>query len=155
MQPRERALLQFTAMLVAVFVIWLAAWRPLSAQRDQLTASVEKLAVDLPWMRAAAAEVQRLDAGAKPVSRGGQSLLALAESTARGAGMGQSWRRAEPGTKAELRVWLENAPFDATLRWLMVLQQRYGVTVREASIDQAGIPGIVNVRLLLAEPVSQ
>ncbi|MEM1090615.1 MAG: type II secretion system protein M [Pseudomonadota bacterium] len=155
MNAREKKLVWLAGIMLSVFVIWLAAWRPLTQQRQTLSSSVTQLNDDLPWMRAAAAEIQRLGDAAQPVSRGGQSLLALAESSARGAGLGQSWRRAEPGAGGELRVWLENAPFDAMLRWLIVLQKRYSVSVAEASIDQAGIAGVVNVRLLLAEPLGE
>ncbi len=153
MNRRERNLVIFTAGMLALFLVWLMAWRPLAAQHQRLSSQVISLSDELPWMRAAATQIERLNASAAPVSRGGQSLLALAESSARGAGMGDAWRRAEPGAGGELRVWLENASFDTMLRWLTLLQQRYGVSVVEASIDQAGIPGIVNVRLLLAEPV--
>ncbi len=155
MSARERAMLGLAGFAIAIFIVWLAVWRPLSERHERLSRQVSALSSELPWIRAAAAQIERLNAGGAPVSRGGQSLLALAESSARGAGMADSWRRAEPGSEGELRVWLENASFDTLMRWLSLLQQRYGVSVAEASIDQAGLPGIVNVRLLLAEPVSQ
>ncbi|MFK7955885.1 MAG: type II secretion system protein GspM [Lysobacterales bacterium] len=155
MSAREKAMLGLAGFSLTIFVVWLAVWRPLSGQHERLTRQVSTLNSELPWIRAAAAQVERLSASGAPVSRGGQSLLSLAESSARGAGMADSWRRAEPGNEGQLRVWLENASFDTLMRWLSVLQQRYGVSVAEASIDQAGLPGVVNVRLLLAEPVTQ
>lgn len=153
--PRERAMLVGCALALLVFVAWLALWRPVAAAQQSAAVQAEALRADMPYLTAAAAEVQRLKAlGGTQASRGGQSLLALAESSARGAGLGDAWRRAEPGAANELRVWLQNASFDPMLRWLDLLQRRYGITVAEANIDRAGVPGLVNARLVLSEPAA-
>ena len=150
---RERQMLSWTAVLVLLFAGWLALWRPLGLASSQMRERASSLDQNLGWVRAAAAEIARLEAtgAGNRVSRGDQSLLALVESSARGAGMENAFRRGEPAGPGEVRVWLENAAFDPLLRWLLVLDTRYGVKPSEAAVDRAGVPGLVNARLTLVE----
>ncbi len=151
---RERGALFLTATLGTAFLVWLLAFRPLVQARGALTEREARLRPEVLWLEGAAVEVARLRAAGEqgPDSRGGQSLLAMTEQTARAAGLGDSFRRGEPDGEKRVRVWLENASFDAMLRWLGGLQSGYGVAVVDGSVDAAGSPGVVNVRLLLTEP---
>lgn len=154
LSAREKTLVGWTGVLLAGFLFWLLLWRPLLAANEAAIARADSLQRELGWIHAAAAEIARLEgsgAGSR-ASRGNQSLLALVESSARGAGMENAFRRGEPAAPGQVRVWLENAAFDPLVRWLQVLDERYGVTASEASIDRAGVPGLVNVRLTLVEP---
>ncbi len=154
LSQRERAALFLAVAVVAGFLIWLLAFRPLAQAQQRLAEREARLRPDVAWLEAAASEVARLRAAdrAGPGKRGEQSLLALTEQSARAAGLGQAFRRGEPAGEKRVRVWLENASFDAMLTWLQGLQSRYGVAVIDGTVDGAGTPGLVNVRLLLAEP---
>lgn len=153
LSPRERGTLILAMIVVGVFVLWLAIWRPMDTARLRLDQQIQSQSVDLEWMRAAAWEAQRLTAGTSPTSksRGRLSLLALAEQSAREAGLTQAFRRGEPAGDGQVRIWLEGAAFDRLLTWLESLEQSYSISLESGSLDPTGVPGLVNARLLLAE----
>ena len=104
-------------------------------------------------MRGAAAQVQglRATAGGDVFDRAGKSLLALADASAREAGLGAALTRAEPVDGARVNVWLERANFDQLAGWLEVLACRYGVGVEELSIERVEGVGLVDARVALID----
>jgi type II secretory pathway component PulM len=46
-------------------------------------------------------------------------------------------------------VWLEQADFDALVRWLADVQKRMGVYAESAVVDPQKEAGVVNARLVL------
>ena len=119
----------------------------------RLAQQIQAQSLDLEWMRAAVWEAQRLTGGSPKTtaSRGSLSLLALAEQSARAAGLAQAFRRGEPAGEGQVRIWLEGAAFDRLLAWLESLEQSYAISLESGSLDPVGVPGLVNARLLLAE----
>ena len=64
-------------------------------------------------------------------------------------GLGGSIRDQSPSGENGLRLRLEGASFDSMVVWLASLQQQYGVSVSDATIDAAGAPGLVNASITL------
>lgn len=152
LKPRERRLVLLAAAIIAVFFYWLAVWRPLNLANATLAERIDRQRADVVWMRAAAAEAARLQEGPqRSGNRGDLSLLALAERSARGAGLGTGFRRGEPVGEDRVRVTLEAVSFDRLAAWLALLQERYGIRAEDLSVDLAGSPGVVDARVLLAE----
>ncbi len=151
---RERVLVLVAGLALVLLLLWVSVWRPLGQSQTELADRQERLSADIAWMTAAAGEAARLRAGPATgqVSRGGESLLALVERSARTGGMADGFRRGEPAGDKRVRVWLENASFDAAMDWLESLQSQHGISVVDAVVERAGVPGLVNMRLLLAEP---
>ena len=152
LMPRERAVLVAALLVAFAFVYWLALWRPLGAASLRSSQRLEAAAEDLAWMQVAAAEARTL--GEEPVltgTRGDLSLPALAEQSARSAGLGGGFRRVEPIGEDRLRVTLEGVSFDALTGWMSLLERRYGISAEAFSVDRAGAPGLVDVRLTLVE----
>ncbi|MDX1571614.1 MAG: type II secretion system protein M [Xanthomonadales bacterium] len=152
LQVREKRFLGLAAVAVVAFVYWLGVWRPLTQADSVMSERVARQSEDVAWMRAAAAEAARL--GEQPAAtgnRGDLSLLALSEQSARGTGLGGGFRRAEPVGENRVRVTLEGVSFDRLATWLALLEERYRVRAEELSVDEAGMPGVVDARVLLAE----
>jgi type II secretory pathway component PulM len=76
-------------------------------------------------------------------------LVALVDRTARDGGIGKSLVGSQPSGNGGLNVRFEQASFDALVAWLSQLGERYGVHAESATIDAAGMPGIVNATLVL------
>ena len=149
---RDRRTLAVGAIVVALLLGWALLWHPLARQRADLERAVEVQQRELAWVRANAAEVARLHAtgvssGAK---REGKSLLALADASARTAGLGQALKRVEPAG-ANVRASFENAGFDALAGWIEQLARDYGVEVADVSVERADGVGIVNARVTLQD----
>src|SRR5512143_1451242 len=99
------------AVVVALMLGWALLWYPLSHTRADLAARVARQRDDLAWMRQALAEARNLHAqGAhNRADRQGKSLLALADVSARGAGLTGALKRVEPGGSNSVRVNFEIA----------------------------------------------
>src|SRR5581483_1437548 len=85
------------------------------------------------------------------VERQGKSLLALADATARSAGLAGSLKRVEPAGGRSVRVTFEVANFDVLMNWLDALARDYGVEVTDFSADKVEGLGLVNARATLED----
>ena len=153
LQPRERRMLAIGAAVVSAMLGWALLWYPLSHARAELAARVAHQRDDLAWMRRALGEVGSLRAqGARSrADRQGKSLLALADVSARGAGLTGALKRVEPAGSDSVRVNLEIADFDALVSWLDALARDYGVQATDFSADKVEGLGLVNARVTLQD----
>ena len=153
LDAREQRIVAIGAAVVALLLGWAFVWHPLAAKRAELRDSVEAQRRDLAYVRVAAAEVERLRAAgsrSKP-DRQGRSLLALADATARSAGLESALRRVEPVGASSVRVSFEVASFDALVDWLETLSRDYGIETSDLSADRADGVGLVNARVTLQD----
>lgn len=150
---RDRRALGIGAVVVVALLGWVLLWRPLSHQREELHARVRAQVADLNWMRQALgrahAERERRSHG--QVSRQGKSLLALADASARGAGLGTAMKRVEPGGNGSIRVTFQAAGFDALADWLDGLARDYGVQVTDLSANKVDGVGRVDAQVTLRD----
>jgi general secretion pathway protein M len=149
--PREQRLILLALPLALLMLGWSLVWHPLAEGRKAWRERTATLADDVAWMRQVAPQ---LAGGSGPTREGlGQrSLLAVADGSLREAGLGPTLRRIEPASERRVRVWFEQAAFDAVMRWLEGLEQRYGVQVQELAASRREGTGIVDVRLTLELP---
>jgi len=150
----ERRMLRIGAPLALLLLGWALVWHPLAQRRALLQQDVALRAGELAYVQRGAAEVERLRANGvrSRADRAGRSLLALADATARGAGLEAALRRVEPASGRGVRVVFENARFDALAAWLEELSRGYGVEAGDFSADRADGVGLVNARVMLQDP---
>lgn len=151
---RDRRFLAIGAAVVAALLFWALWFDPLRVARASLADSVRQAEADLVYMQAAAQRLAALQSGgsASVFERGGRSLLALADASAREAQLANALQRVEPLSSGRVSVWLEAAAFDAVAGWLEQLQQRYGVRAEEFSITRTPGIGQVDARVVLVDP---
>ena len=150
---RDRRMLGIGAVVVALMLFWALWFDPLQATRRNLVDSVAQAEADLVYMQAASQQLATLQSGgsASVFDRGGRSLLALADASAREAKLANALKRVEPVSEGRVAVWLEGASFDATAGWLEQLQQRYGIRTEEFSLSRGAGTGLVDARVVLVE----
>ncbi len=148
---RDRRILVLGALVLGLVLIWALVWEPLGAARDAARLRVAASSNDLATVRAVAPRLRDLIArdGGQPGQRDGRSLLALADASARGAGVGEALLRIEPVSGGQVRVYFEAASFDALVQWLDELETRQGVTSTELNVNRAAGVGRVDARVLL------
>ncbi len=151
---RDRLVLAAGATVVALLLAWAFVWYPLAHARAQLESRVEHERTDLAWMHQTGGELQALRAkGARgQVDRQGKSLFALADVTARGAGLATALKRVEPTGPRSVRASFEGANFDALIGWVDALARDYAVQTTDFSADRVEGIGLVNARVVLEEP---
>jgi general secretion pathway protein M len=152
LSPRDRRVLAIGAVVVAALLGWAFVWHPLDRKRSELEQRVALERQSLAFVRGAAATLagERPGAGAG-AARAGRSLLALADASARDAGLEAALRRVEPVNARSVRVTLELASFDAMVLWIENLARDYAVRVSDLSADRADAVGLVNARVTLED----
>jgi general secretion pathway protein M len=150
---RERRIVAGGAVVVALLLAWAFAWHPLAVRRADLAERARADRGTLAYVRAASAEVGALRAAGlrSRSSRQGKSLLALADATARDAGLEGALKRVEPTGPRSVRVSFVQADFDALASWLEDLSRDYGVEASDFSADRADGIGLVDVRVTLED----
>lgn len=151
LSPRERALLLLAGGVLGALLLWSLVWAPLSAAQARLTQANAGLRQDLATLRPQVEAIlaQRAQGGQLQPQRQGRSLLALADSSARSAGLASALKRVEPIGEDSVRVWMDAADFDAMAAWLEKLDAEEAVVIEEWSVDRALAPGVVNARMTL------
>lgn len=148
LQPRERLLVTTAAAFLLAVLVYTLAWSPLQSSLAQLRVSVPKEHEQLVWMRAQAAQVQRMRPRA-PGARASGGLLSFIEQSAQAYGVKTGLKRVEPDGANGARVAFDSVPFDSLLRWLANLQQQGAVRVENATLEPLPAQGMVNARLVL------
>jgi general secretion pathway protein M len=150
LEVNERRMLIGGGTLLLVMLLYVGIWEPLHKKVESLRVSTAKQEAELAWMRSAAQEVKQLRGRggqrAKPAS--GQSLLSLVDRTAKSGRLGTALKRVQPDGEQKVRVWLEAASFDDTVRWLTTLETRHGISVVSSVFQALEDAGQVDARLV-------
>ena len=149
----ERRMLGGGALVAVVLLGWAFVWHPLARREVELTRNIEQQRNELAYVKVGAAQIGALRAtGTRSrADRQGKSLLALADASARGAGLEASLKRVEPVGAHGVRVSFETASFDALVQWIEALSRNYGVEASDLSADRANGIGLVNARVTLQD----
>jgi general secretion pathway protein M len=149
-QARERSTLTAGAVVVVLVLVWVLAWEPWTASRDQLRVEVQRQAAELSWMRPAVGEALARGGMDAPVADG-RSLLARVDAGLRESGLGNQLVAVEPQGQGRVSVRLSQADFDRFAQWLEQ-QVRAGLHVESLSVQRAASG--VDIRVELREGLS-
>lgn len=150
-QPRERQTLIAGAIILAVmfyyFLIWQPAQQGVASKQERLS----QLREDATWMEQAAERYQELSEGQANTATAStdEALYALADRTAREAGLGDAIQGITPEAEDRVRVNLRGTGFDGLIPWLGRLRKEFGVRTASASVERAEKPGQVHAQLVL------
>lgn len=149
---RRQQLLMGGAGLVligALLFVWV--WEPLAESRQLERERVASQRALLDWLEAVEPAAQALRQGRTGArDMGGRSLLGLADQTARAAGLAGALTRIEPVGENQVRVWLDDAEFTATMRWLESVSINHPVRAAQLDVERGRSTGLVNVRVTLS-----
>lgn len=145
---REQRVLAGGAVVLGAALLYVGAWEPLVEVRRDRQLALEDARALATLLETLAVEVQR-GRGAAGTAGAGQSLLSVVDQSRRASPLTKPPTRLQPEGDTMVRIWLEDVPFDALLRWLGDLQLRYGVRVDHADIERESAPGLVSARLTL------
>jgi general secretion pathway protein M len=149
---RERLLVTGGAAALLLLLIYAMAWAPLRSAHQAMRDDVAEQRETVVWMQETARKLVQIKGSRGPAAQGlgGQSLLALADSSARADGLGEVLKRVEPEGSDSVKVWMDGAPFDVLMRWLGNLSTKYGIRIDTVTLERtAETNGRVNVRLTL------
>jgi general secretion pathway protein M len=138
---REQILLAVVTVIIALYLVFMLIWQPLSENRERLH---QRNRINQETLN----EVKTLVEQYKQASQGGNvvaniSLPQLIDQTIRQHQL--SMIRFQPGSRGDATVRLENMPFDNVLRWLGELELKHKLAIKEVSITPGKATGLVNV----------
>ena len=145
--PRERLMVSLAVVVVGAALLYLAIWQPLQQSRADLRAALQTEKALATRIIAAKAEVASLRGGNTPTQGANRSLLAIVDQSGRAIGLGKGIRGVTPDGDSRARVRLDNVGFDATVRWIDQLENRYGVAVQTADVSAKDKPGQIEARI--------
>ncbi|HFE39425.1 MAG TPA: type II secretion system protein M [Gammaproteobacteria bacterium] len=154
LRPSERRTLSIGAVIAAILMLYLLLLEPAWQEADTLALKVEKQKSENASLKKMAAKIKQLQSAShkRAIRKNpGQSLLVVVDRTAKKNKLGDSLKRVEPDGSARVRVWLDNAAFDAVAKWLTLLRSKYQLEIESAVFDKVDAAGRVNVRLIFAE----
>lgn len=137
------------AVALVLMGLYVAVWEPLVDGRARLAREVAEQRALLGWMEQSAREVQALRGSNTSRPSSGQSLMAVVDRTARAEGLAEVLERVQPDGEKAVRVWLTQAPFDQSLRWLDKLVASQGVRVTGLVVERGATPGKADLRITL------
>ncbi|AKS40945.1 type II secretion system protein GspM [Wenzhouxiangella marina] len=148
---RQRVLMILAALVALGALLFVEVWEPLVEAREMERERIAQQQALLDWLVAVTPVAQQLR-GQSQATRldPDQSLLGLADRTARAAGLAGALTRIEPAGDGQVRVWLDGADFVAMMSWLQQLSRQYPIEVQQLSADRARADGQVNVRVTLS-----
>ena len=150
---RDQFILKLGAAVVVTVLAWAFVWHPLGQHRDALRDRLDGARRDLAFVRVSEVEIERLrNAGTQTrADRQGKSLLALADASAREAGLGSLLKRVEPVGPRSVRASFEFVAFDPLIEWVERLAREHGVKASDLSVDRVDATGLVNARITLED----
>lgn len=141
---REQKLVMISAVVVIVGIFYWLIWSPLNGALEQSRKAVENKKSDLVWVKKNAMKALQLrkSVGQAAAFRG--SLPQAVNQTAGRVKIAIS--RMQPQGE-ELKVWVDEAPFNDVLSWLQALEKR-GVKILDMDVAKANAPGMIKIRSL-------
>jgi general secretion pathway protein M len=147
LQARERRMVLFGSVALAVIVLVAGVLLPVDSAVSSAQKRAETRREDLAWMHVNAPELA--SAGPTAVNDTKEAPVVVVDRVGREQGLGPALRGTQPSPTG-VRVQLESAPFDTLVNWIATLDQRYGLAIDSITVDRAARPGVVNANITFA-----
>ncbi len=152
LESRERSLVIITGLLLILVIPYQFIWKPFTESVTNTTIRVDAQKRQFIKMQQQAKKIQALRGSSTIVSQPGRQFLNNAINTAaRKNGLANALK-IKSDSNNNLRVSLDNVPFDNVMNWLDQLISRNGVIVSKVNIDRQPMAGRVNVSVYLEAP---
>ena len=147
---REQTTLLIGALLVALYLLWIAVLSPLNNKREQLIKTTTSTQQSLGRVQVLARQFEQLAQQSNQASVAGDNLSGLIDASLRDNGMTMS--SFIPSTNGEVRVRIDKVATEPLMQWLYDLESKYHIAIRELSITASNDPGQVSINLRLVKP---
>jgi general secretion pathway protein M len=146
--PRERAIIAAGATALLIGIAWAYIWEPLAADRARLVDVMPRLRTQAVRVAMQGAEVDELRAAAR--ARGPSAApQAAVDETMKAMGLAGVVTSVTSLGEGRVQVALRTVSFDALMRAVAELAEKYGMAVDSLTVKPAGEPGKVQVENLV------
>ena len=148
--PRERAVIGWSAAIVAAVLAFAFVWLPMERDRTRLAAALPQLRASVAEMRAQADEARALRAMPARAPGPATPLASLVASGTLAQGLPGARLTALDAKRVRLAV--DDASWTRLVEWLASANATHGLAVAEATVDALPAAGRVRAALVLAAP---
>lgn len=146
---REQMMLLAGALLIAIYILWLAVLSPLKHKRDSLLQTTTATQQSLGKVQLLARQYEVLSQQSNQAANSGD-ISGLLDTSLRDNGI--TMTSFTPSASGEVRVRVDRIASDVLMQWLYDLEAKYHIAIRELSITASNDPGQVSVNLRLLKP---
>lgn len=143
---REQTILLVGALAVSLYLLWKLLLEPLGEWRERQLRANESTQQTLGRVELLAARVEAARRDGES-GDGGDNLSALVDSSLQANNLSMSGF--QPGTGGQVRVRLEEVPYQRFMQWLYDMEYQHGVNVVDFSMAGAGEEGRITVTIRL------
>ena len=149
LSERERYMVIYGAIAVAIFLFYYVFWAPLNASIDALRKSNDQTRELITWMKNAEAEVRQVGQQANtPASK--ISLLTAIEQSVKRDHVNSPAPEIKQLDQSRVQVTFATVEFIAVVRWLQDVQATAGGKIEKVSMSRTDKQGIVHADITLS-----
>ena len=144
---REQTILLIGGVAVFVYLLWKVLLVPVADWRDRQANANIAVNQSLGRVELLAAQLERAREEERQGGDGDSSLSSLVDSSLRANSLNMSGF--QPGTGGQVRVRLDEVPYDRFIQWLYDMEYQHGVGVEDFSMAGTSEEGRVTVNIRL------
>lgn len=150
MPSRDRLALKVLAMTVFLLFLYFALWQPANNYKQESARYLEQQKDLLALVLENKANLRKLSGSSSTATSvlNSQQLVSSVTNLAKQAGV--VLKRFEPSGENEIKVWVDDVPFDKMMTWLSTLKRTINVSVEQVSVEKSEGAGLVSARLTLS-----
>lgn len=152
LEAREKNLVIITGLLLILVIPYQFFWKPFSESVENSAIRVQAQKSQFIKMQQQAKRIQQLRGVGVVASQPGRQFLNNAINTAARKNGLASALKMKSDSNNNLRVSMDNVPFDNVMNWLDQLISQNGVIVSKVNIDRQPTIGRVNISVYLEAP---
>ncbi len=143
LDQREQVYLLVAAVAIVLYLVFMLIWSPLAQMRDEMAATNERVGVIVERVQAMASELQQLQSSGG--SQRNRNLSRIINATTSRHQITPS--RIQSSASGSTQIRFEEVNFSDLVRWLNQVENKEGLMVRDASISQGDIGGLVDASI--------
>lgn len=144
---REQTILLMGGLAVLLYLLWIVVLVPVTDWRERQLNANQAVNQSLGRVELLAAQIERARSQAREGNTSNSNLSALVDSSLRANNLSMSGF--QPGTGGQVRVRLDEVPYDRFIQWLYDMEYQHGVTVVDFSMAGTSEQGRVTVNIRL------
>lgn len=152
LEARERNLILVAIVIFTLLVPYQFIWKPFIESVENNSVRVQSQKAQFVKMQQQAGQIKHLRGAGNIISQPGKQFLNnLIQTAAKRNGLANTLK-IKSEDQNNIRVSMDNVPFDSVMNWLDQLVSNNGVIVTKLNVDRQPTLGRVNVSVYLESP---
>lgn len=148
----ERRLMVIGGVLIAVALIWVLIYRPVTKYIDKQVSVKNRLTSQLSQMQYMSRTTSSNPGQQIIPIPGGMTFSSWVDQQLRLVNLQNNVNRTEPIDQNSLSIWLQGASFDQVIDWVHMLSSTYAVKVDQIDVNVVDAAlGLTNIRMRLVK----